>query len=61
MKINITFVLVVVVWAMMGPDGGRGDWFEDYVNEKDQGDLEVEGEALDISVDAGGMSNTGCH
>ena len=51
MRVNVTLVLVVVVGAMVGPDGGKGDWFQDYMDEKDKGDLEAEGEALDLSVD----------
>ena len=48
-------------WAMMGPGGGRGAWFEDYVNSKDKLDVEVEGEILDIPVDGEGESKTDCY
>ena len=61
MKVNKAFVLLVVVWAIVGSGEGKGDWFKDYVDRKDEIDMEVEGEALDISVDAGGKSKTGCH
>ena len=45
----------------MGPGGGRGAWFEDYVNSKDKLDVEVEGEILDIPVDSEGESKTDCY
>ena len=58
MKMKTNFMLIVMTWAMLGPGGGRGAWFEDYVNTKDKLDLEEEGEILDIPVDDGGESKT---
>ena len=61
MKMHTTVILIVMSWAMMGPGGGRGAWFEDYVNSKDKLDVEVEGEILDIPVDGEGESKTDCY
>ena len=47
-----------MTWAMLGPGGGSGAWFEDYVNTKDKVDLDDEGEILDIPVDDEGESKT---
>ena len=58
MKMKTNFMLIVMTWAMLGPGGGRGAWFEDYVNTKDKLDVEDEGEILDIPVDDEGESKT---
>ena len=51
MRVNcVTFVLVMV-GAMVRANGGKEDWFQDYMDQKDKVDLEAEGEALDLSVD----------
>ena len=52
MRVNcVTLALVVVV----GANGGNGNWFQDYMDQKDKMDLEAEGKALDIAVDDEGM------
>jgi hypothetical protein len=62
----VTLALVIVVGAMVGanrvgyPDNvhpltGKGNWFQDYMDQKDKMDLEAEGKALDIAVDDEGM------
>ena len=67
MRVNcVTLALVIVVGAMVGanrlgypgkvhPLTGRGNWFQDYMDQKDKMDLEAEGKALDIAVDDEGM------
>ena len=67
MRVNcVTLALVIVVGAMVGanrlgypgevhPLTGKGNWFEEYMDEKDRMDLDDEGKALDISVDDSGM------
>jgi hypothetical protein len=65
MRVN-TFTLVLLVGAMAGanrlgypgevkPLTGKGNWFDEYMDEKDRMDLDEEGKALDISVDDSGM------
>ena len=56
MKMMTNFMLIVMAWAMVGPGGVSGAWFEDYVNTKDKVDLDDEGEILDILVDDQGKS-----
>ena len=56
MRVNcVTLALVIVVGAMVGANGGKGNWFQDYMDQKDKMDLEAEGKALDIAVDDEGM------
>ena len=65
MRVNCV-TLALVVGAMVGanrlgypgevhPLTGKGNWFQDYMDQKDKMDLEAEGKALDIAVDDEGM------
>ena len=65
MRVNC-FTLALMVGAMVGanrlaypgevqPLTGKGNWFDEYMDEKDRMDVDAEGKALDISVDDEGM------
>ena len=66
MKLICVFILIVVSMTQaksFGADGAgqldTDDWFDQYMDEKDQGDIAEEGVGIDMEVDAVGNLKSG--